>query len=64
MDEAMRRELTEMQQELMERYNRLVDLTQPAAKKKRRTEQEELLGDAMDSLGEAIECLKEALEEE
>ncbi len=63
MDERKRSQLNEIEKELKELYNRLVDLTESGTNR-RRTEQEELLGDALDSLGEAIGCVEEALEEE
>ena len=60
MDDIKRKKLTDVQQELMAAHDRLVDLA--GAGKKRRSEQEELLCDALDSLEEAIGCIGEALE--
>ena len=56
------KKVSDIQQELMTLYNRLVDLTSGGTKK-RRTEQENLLLDAMDSLEESIAFLEEALGE-
>ena len=60
MDDIKRKKLTDLQQNLMETHDSLVDLA--GAGKKRRSEQEELLCDALDSLEEAIACIGEALE--
>ena len=56
------KKVSDIQQELMALYNRLIDLT-GGRTKKRRTEQENLLLDAMDSLEESIAFLEEALGE-
>ena len=56
------KKVSDIQQELMALYNRLIDLT-GGGTKKRRTEQENLLLDAMDSLEESIAFLEEALDE-
>ncbi|MDO5549525.1 MAG: hypothetical protein Q4F79_13720 [Eubacteriales bacterium] len=62
MNELEQKRLADIQQGLMELHDRLVDLT-GTGKKKRRTEQEALLTDALDSLEEAISCIEEALDE-
>ena len=62
MNDLEYKKVSDIQRELMALYNRLVDLT-GGGTKKRRTEQENLLLDAMDSLEESIACLEEALGE-
>jgi hypothetical protein len=60
MNDLEKKRLADIHQELMELHDRLVDLT---GTKKRRTEKEELLLDALDSLEESIACLEEAQDE-
>lgn len=62
MNELEEKRLADIQHGLMELHDRLVDLA-GNGKKKRRTEKEELLADALDSLEEAIACVEEALDE-
>ncbi len=62
MDDIRKKRLQASADKLMEAHDDLVDLL--PAKKKKASEEEALLGDAMDSLEEAISCLTELLEEE
>ena len=62
MNDLEKKRLSDIRHELMALHDRLVDRAGNGTKK-RRTEQEELVWDALDSLEEAIDCVEQALEE-
>ncbi|MGM9630168.1 hypothetical protein [Butyricicoccus sp.] len=62
MDDIKKQRLKAATQALMAAHDELVDLM--PAKKKKASEEDAMLGDAMDSLEESISCLMELLEEE
>lgn len=62
MDDIKRQRLKAGVTALMAAHDELVDLL--PAKKKKTSEEDAILGDAMDSLEESISCLMELLEEE
>lgn len=62
MDDIKRQRVKAAMETLMAAHDELVDLM--PAKKKKASEEDTMLGDAMDSLEESISCLMELLEEE
>lgn len=62
MDDIKRSRLRAAAEKLMAAHDELVDLTPKKAKKT--SEEDAVLGDALDSLEESISCLAELLEEE
>ena len=62
MDDIKKQRLKAATQALMAAHDELVDLM--PAKKIKASEEDAMLGDAMDSLEESISCLMELLEEE
>lgn len=66
MDELKQARIRAAAQQLMDGHDALVDLL-PAKKTKKTSEEDAILGDALDSLDsleEAISCLSELLDEE
>ena len=63
MDELKQARIRAAAQQLMDGHDALVDLL-PAKKTKKTSEEDAILGDALDSLAEAISCLSELLDEE
>ena len=62
MDELKQARIRAAAQQLMDGHDALVDLL--PAKKTKKTSEDAILGDALDSLEEAISCLSELLDEE
>lgn len=62
MDDIRKKRLQAVTEALMAAHDDLVDLM--PAKKKKPTEEDGILADAMDSLEECIDCLSELLDEE
>ena len=63
MDELKQARIRAAAQQLMDGHDALVDLL-PAKKTKKTSEEDAILGDALDSLEEAISCISELLDEE
>ena len=63
MDELKQARIRAAAQQLMDGHDALVDLL-PAKKTKKTSEEDAILGYALDSLEEAISCLSELLDEE
>lgn len=63
MDDIKKVRIKAAAEKLMEAHDELVDLV-PAKKIKKASEEDAMLGDALDSLEESISCLTELLEEE
>ena len=63
MDELKQARIRAAAQQLMDGHDALVDLL-PAKKTKKTSEEDAILGDALESLEEAIYCLSELLDEE
>ena len=63
MDELKQARIRAAAQQLMDGHDALVDLL-PAKKTKKTSEEDAILGDALDSLEETISCLSELLDEE
>ena len=63
MDELKQARIRAAAQQLMDGHDALVDLL-PAKKTKKTSEEDAILGDALDSLEEAISSLSELLDEE
>ena len=63
MDELKQARIRAAAQQLMDGHDALVDLL-PAKKTKKTSEEDAILGDALDSLEEAISYLSELLDEE
>lgn len=63
MDELKQARIRAAAQQLMDGHDALVDLL-PAKKTKKTSEEDAILGDALDSLEEVISCLSELLDEE
>ena len=63
MDELKQARIRAAAQQLMDGHDALVDLL-PAKKTKKTSEEDAILGDALDSLEEAISRLSELLDEE
>ena len=63
MDELKQARIRAAAQQLMDGHDALVDLL-PAKKTKKTSEEDAILGDALDSLEEAISCRSELLDEE
>lgn len=63
MDELKQARIRAAAQQLMDGHDALVYLL-PAKKTKKTSEEDAILGDALDSLEEAISCLSELLDEE
>ncbi|MDD6611905.1 MAG: hypothetical protein ACI3XW_02565 [Butyricicoccus sp.] len=62
MDDIKKARIHSAVEKLMNGHDELVDLL-PARKIKKITEEDAILGDALDSLEECIDCLTELLEE-
>ncbi|MCD8356188.1 MAG: hypothetical protein LUE11_06415 [Clostridia bacterium] len=61
MDDIKKARIRASAEKLMEGHDELVDLL--PAKKKKASEEDAVLGDALDSLEECISCLSELLDE-